>query len=248
MKIPARKKWGQNFLIDPNIINKIIKVLKLKKNTHILEIGPGKGALTKQLADIGNKITAIEIDPMLCTYLKDLKLKNVNIINENILSFDCTKIKNNYVIIGNLPYNISTPILFKFMAEKKWDQLVVMLQKEVAERIVSKENNKKYGRTSIMMQSFFNIELKFNIPNTVFRPMPEIKSSLLSITPKNHYDLDYNHLKIVVKNAFKHRRKKLIHNLRDIVEPSILKKVKDKRAEQLTIQQYQELSHFIIKN
>ena len=97
MKIPARKKWGQNFLIDPNIINKIIKVLKLKKNTHILEIGPGKGALTKQLADIGNKITAIEIDPMLCTFLKDLKLKNVNIINENILSFDCTKIKNNYV-------------------------------------------------------------------------------------------------------------------------------------------------------
>ena len=236
MKIPARKKWGQNFLIDPNIIYKIISILVLKKEFHILEIGPGKGALTKKLSDIGNKITAVEIDPMLCRYLKDLNLKNVNII------------KNNYVIIGNLPYNISTPILFKFMAEQGWEQLVVMLQKEVAERIVSKENNKKYGRTSIMIQSFFKVELKFNIPNTVFRPMPEIKSSLLSITPKKNINLDYNNLKIVVTNAFKHRRKKLIHNLKNIIDENKLKEIKDNRAEQLTVTQYQELSRFIIKN
>lgn len=247
MKIPVRKKWGQNFLIDPNIINKIISVLDLKKEYHILEIGPGKGALTKQLSNIGNKITAIEIDPMLCTYLKDLKLKNVKIFNESILDFDCNTIKNNYVIIGNLPYNISTPILFKFMAESRWKQLVVMLQKEVAERIVSKENNKKYGRTSIMMQSFFNVKLKFNISNTVFRPMPEIKSSLLSITPRKNINLDYNNLKVVVENAFKHRRKKLTHNLRNIIYDKKLDEVKDNRAEQLTVTQYQELSHFIIK-
>ena len=247
MKIPARKKWGQNFLIDPNIIHKIIAILNLNANNHILEIGPGKGALTKQLSKTGHQITAIEIDPMLCTYLKDLKLKNVNIINKNILDFDCGTIEDDYVIIGNLPYNISTPILFKFMAEKRWNQLVVMLQKEVAERIVSKENNKKYGRTSIMMQSFFNIELNFHIPNTVFRPMPEIKSSLLSITPKNNHQLDYNNLKNVVQNAFKHRRKKLTHNLKNIIEPNKLKEVENQRAEQLTINQYQELSHFIIK-
>ena len=247
MKIPARKKWGQNFLIDPNIIHKIVSVLNLNANNHILEIGPGKGALTKQLSKIGHQITAIEIDPMLCTYLKDLKLKNVNIINKSILDFDCSTIADDYVIIGNLPYNISTPILFKFMAEKRWNQLVVMLQKEVAERIVSKENNKKYGRTSIMMQSFFNIELSFHIPNTVFRPMPEIKSSLLSITPKNNHQLDYNNLKNVVQNAFKHRRKKLTHNLKNIIEPNKLKEVENQRAEQLTITQYQELSHFIIK-
>jgi len=247
VKIPARKKWGQNFLIDPNIIHKIVSVLNLNANNHILEIGPGKGALTKQLSKIGHQITAIEIDPMLCTYLKDLKLKNVNIINKSILDFDCSTIEDDYVIIGNLPYNISTPILFKFMAEKRWNQLVVMLQKEVAERIVSKENNKKYGRTSIMMQSFFNIELSFHIPNTVFRPMPEIKSSLLSITPKNNHQLDYNNLKNVVQNAFKHRRKKLTHNLKNIIEPNKLKEVENQRAEQLTITQYQELSHFIIK-
>ena len=160
MKIPARKKWGQNFLIDPNIINKIISVLNFDNKTHILEIGPGKGALTKQLSNLGNQITAVEIDPMLCQYLKDLKLENVKIVNENILDFKCSNILNKYVVIGNLPYNISTPILFKFMAETRWKHLVVMLQKEVAERIVSNENNKKYGRISIMMQSFFDVKLK----------------------------------------------------------------------------------------
>ena len=145
MKIPARKKWGQNFLIDPNIINKIISVLKLDNKNHILEIGPGKGALTKQLSNLEKQITAVEIDPMLCKYLKELNLKNVTIVNESILDFNCSALSNEYVVIGNLPYNISTPILFKFMAETKWSQLVVMLQKEVAERIISNENNKKYG-------------------------------------------------------------------------------------------------------
>ncbi len=246
MKIPARKKWGQNFLIDPNIINKIISVLKLDNKNHILEIGPGKGALTKQLSNLEKQITAVEIDPMLCKYLKELNLKNVTIVNESILDFNCSALSNEYVVIGNLPYNISTPILFKFMAETRWSQLVVMLQKEVAERIISNENNKKYGRISIMMQSFFNVELKFHIPNTVFRPMPEIKSSLLSITPKKTVNLNYHNLKVVVENAFKHRRKKLIHNLKNIIQPIKLDEIKDSRAEQLTISQYQELSHFII--
>ena len=246
MKIPARKKWGQNFLIDPNIINKIIAVLNLNANNHILEIGPGKGALTKQLSKTGHQITAIEIDPMLCTYLKDLKLKNVNIINKNILDFDCSIIEDDYVIIGNLPYNISTPILFKFMAEKRWNQLVVMLQKEVAERIVSNHGNKKYGRISIMMQSFFDVNLEFNIPKTVFNPQPKITSSLLLIKPKKNINIEYKKLKLVVENAFKHRRKKLSHNLKNIIEENYYNEIKDKRAEQLSVADYQKLSHYII--
>ena len=89
MKIPPRKKWGQNFLIHPNIINKIISVLKPEKNDLILEVGPGRGALTKQLSKLGNDINGVEIDPLLCDYLKNLHLKNVKIINESILNFDC---------------------------------------------------------------------------------------------------------------------------------------------------------------
>lgn len=245
MKIPPRKKWGQNFLIDPNIINKIINVLKPEKNDLILEIGPGKGALTKQLSNLGNIVTAVEIDPLLCDYLNNLKLKNINVINQSILDFDCTLMKNTYCVIGNLPYNISSPILFKFMAESNWRQLVVMIQKEVAERIVADSNNKKYGRLSIMMQTFFNVEIKFHIPNSVFRPIPEVKSSLLSITPKINNNIIYENLKLVVESAFRHRRKKLKHNLKNIINDENLNFIKDKRAEELSVKEFQELSKLI---
>ena len=246
MKIPIRKKWGQNFLIDPNIIRKIISVLSPEKNQNILEIGPGKGALTKEMAEMKLSISAIEIDPMLCKYLKEQKLNNVKIYNEDILKFDCSIIPKDYMIIGNLPYNISTPILFKFMEELKWSKMVVMLQREVAERIVSNHGNKKYGKISIMMQSFFDIKLEFNIPKTVFNPQPKITSSLLLIKPKKTIDAEYKKLKIIVGNAFKHRRKKLAHNLKNIIEKKQYNEIKDKRAEQLSVADYQKLSHYII--
>ena len=248
MNIPIRKKWGQNFLIDPNIIRKIISVLNPKEKQTILEIGPGKGALTKILSMMHLNIDAVEIDPMLCDYLKKQKFDNVKIYNEDILKFDCSVIPENYMIIGNLPYNISTPILFKFMENKGWNKMIVMLQKEVAERIVSSHGNKKYGRISIMMQSFFDINLEFNIPKTVFNPQPKITSSLLLIKPKKEINIEYKKLKLVVENAFKHRRKKLAHNLKNILEENIYNEIKDKRAEQLSVVDYQKLSHYIINH
>ena len=246
MKIPIRKKWGQNFLIDPNIIRKIISVLNPDKKQTILEIGPGKGALTKMLSTMDLTLHAVEIDPMLCDYLKGEKLNNVKIYNEDILKFDCSEMPKNYMIIGNLPYNISTPILFKFMEELQWHKMVIMLQKEVAERIVSNHGNKKYGRISIMMQSFFEVNLEFNIPKTVFNPQPKITSSLLLIKPKKNINTEYKKLKLVVENAFKHRRKKLAHNLKNIIEENQYNEIKDKRAEQLSVVDYQKLSHYII--
>ena len=119
MNIPIRKKWGQTFLIDPNIIRKIISVLNPEEKQAVLEIGPGKGALTKILSTMHLNIDAIEIDPMLCDYLKEQKFENVKIYNEDILKFDCTIMPKNYLVIGNLPYNISTPILFKFIENHK---------------------------------------------------------------------------------------------------------------------------------
>ena len=131
------------------------------------------------------------------------------------------------------------------MADMNWRQLVVMIQKEVAERIVSKENNKKYGRLSIMMQTFFDVEIKFHIPNSVFRPVPEVQSSLLSILPKQNVSTNYENLKIVVENAFKHRRKKLKNNLKNIIKDEKLKLIENKRAEQLNVEDFQELSKYI---
>ena len=246
MKIPIRKKWGQNFLIDPNIIRKIISVLNPDKKQTILEIGPGKGALTKILSIMDLNVHAVEIDPMLCDYLRYKKLNNLKIYNEDILKFDLSVIPKNYMIIGNLPYNISTPILFKFLENKGWNKMVVMLQKEVAERIVSSHGNKKYGKISIMMQSFFDVNLEFNIPKTVFNPQPKIISSLLVIKPKKNIHTEYKKIKIIVENAFKHRRKKLAHNLKNIIEENEYNKIKDKRAEQLSVADYQKLSHYII--
>ena len=245
MKIPIRKKWGQNFLIDSNISNKIISVLEADKKDHILEIGPGKGALTVPLSMIYNKITAVEIDPMLCEYLNNKEIKNVTVYNADILKFDLNIMPENYMVIGNLPYNISTPILFKFMNHKGWSKLVVMLQKEVAERIVSSEKNKKYGRISIMFQIFFNLKLEFHIPNTVFNPQPKVTSSLLSITPKKNITINYDNLKKIVEAAFKHRRKKLKHNLKTIINEIGLETIKDKRAEELSVDEYKNLIQYI---
>ena len=131
------------------------------------------------------------------------------------------------------------------MEETNWRQLVVMIQKEVAERIVAESNNKKYGRISIMMQTFFNVKIMFHIPNTVFRPIPDVKSSLLSITPKKNNKVNYEKLKLVVENAFKHRRKKIKHNLKKIINEKELIHIKDKRAEQLSVNDFQQLSKLI---
>ena len=248
MNIPIRKKWGQNFLIDSNIISKIIKTLNPEKEQTVLEVGPGRGALTKQLSLMRLSIKAIEIDPMLCRYLDKLNLKNVQIINEDILKFDTSIMPDKFLVIGNLPYNISTPILFKFMQTKGWIKMVVMLQKEVAERIVAKNDNKKYGRISIMMQSFFDLKLEFNIANTVFNPQPKVISSVLSIVPKKNININYEDLSMLVENAFKHRRKKLRHNLKNILEEEALEAIKDKRAEQLTVEDFQKLSLYIKHN
>ena len=245
MNIPIRKKWGQNFLIDPNISNKIIAVLDANKNQHVLEIGPGKGALTIPLSKIANQITAVEIDPMLCEYLNQKKIDNVKIYNVDILDFDFSVMPKNYVAIGNLPYNISTPILFKFMKQTGWNKLVVMLQKEVAERIISSENSKKYGRISIMLQTFFDLKLEFHIPKTVFKPQPKITSSLLSLSPKKNINIKYDDLKKIVEAAFKHRRKKLKHNLKLIINQKGLEPIQDKRADQLCVKQYQNLTQYI---
>ena len=245
MKIPIRKKWGQNFLIDPNISKKIIAVLGANKNDHVLEIGPGRGALTSLLSMGVKQISAIEIDPMLCEYLKNQKLNNITIYNADILKFDLNKMPKNYLAIGNLPYNISTPILFKFMENRGWNKLVVMLQKEVAERIVASEKNKKYGRISIMFQTFFELNLEFHIPKTVFNPQPKVTSSLLSVMPKKNIEINQNNLKRLVEAAFKHRRKKLKHNLKELINTKELKTVQDKRADELSVQEYQQLVQYI---
>ena len=167
---PFRKKWGQNFLRDPNIITKIIDCLNPDKEDTILEIGPGDGALTDQLFPLVKEFHAIEIDPLLVKQLQAKQYLNVTVYKEDILDWVMNRLPGNIKIIGNLPYYISSPILFKLLESNNWERMVLMFQKEVAQRIVSRLGNKSYGRLSVMCQVFCNVKIEFTVSKNVFCP------------------------------------------------------------------------------
>ena len=238
-KIPILKKWGQNFLIDNNVIRKIIKIIDPHSDDIIVEIGPGKGALTMNLSKQVKKIYGIEIDPLLFNYLNDRKTKNVKLINEDILKWQHSK--NDYnKVIGNIPYNISSQIIIKFIKIDFWDSMFLMLQKELAERIVSKHGSKNYGRISVMVQTFCNIKLEFNISRNVFLPKPKIDSSILSFKRKD-VNVDFNNFSILIKESFKQRRKKLKNNLKNICDSTNLGDFSDLRAEEISVDNFHKL-------
>ena len=160
-----KKRLGQHFIADQNIINKLVASISPSKNDSILEIGPGDGAMTKYLISKAKKMILIEKDTDL---LKDLgilidKYPSSIIINGDILKYDLNQIKGEIRVVGNLPYNISTEILFKMCSYKKIIDMHFMLQKEVVDRIVAKENTRDYGRLSIMTQAYFEVKKLFNI-------------------------------------------------------------------------------------
>jgi len=187
-----KKRLGQNFLIDQNIINNIVKIGNIKKSKTILEIGPGYGNLTKKIASMEpKKILAVEKDNELIKHLKE-NLKNFNkikIINDDILNFIKNKnLNQNVIVFGNLPYNISTQILASFILLEKWppwyEMLIFMFQKEVADRIVAKKNSRNFGRLSILCNWRLDIKKHFHISRNCFYPKPKIISTVLSFTPK----------------------------------------------------------------
>ena len=187
--IKPKKSLGQNFLIDNNILCKIVKLTELC-NRDIVEIGPGTGNLTKKIIEqIPKSLILVEKDQILSNNLKkDLKKNNKKIFNEDILKFDLEKkIKKNSIIIGNLPYNISSQILVRLIKFKKWlpkyNKLILMFQKEVAEKILAKYNTPQYGRLSIITNARLKITSHFNISPNSFYPVPKVKSTILVFEP-----------------------------------------------------------------
>lgn len=232
--IPIKKSWGQNFLTDDNTINKIIKIINPTKNDTILEIGPGHGALTSKLLDLSKKLYTVEIDPMLYEMLKD-KYNHLNIVNEDILKWDNSKIKLNKVV-GNIPYNISSQIIFKFLP-KQWETMVLMLQKEVAKRITSNEGSKEYGRISVMVQNFCDVRYMCDISKNVFHPKPKVDSGILLFKKKNT-SVDIDKFSSFIKEAFKQRRKKLKNNLKKICDLKLIEKYANMRPEEISPKDY----------
>ncbi len=212
-----KKSLGQNFLIDLNIIKKIINITKIK-NKDILEIGPGNGSLTDEIIKANPKsLTLIEKDNSLSKKLKTKYLDNkkIKIYNKDILKFDLEKkIKKNTIIIGNLPYNISSQILIKMIKFNKWppkySTLILMFQKEMANRILGNYNTPNYGRLSIITSSRLNIKKRFDVSANCFFPKPKVISTVLSFEPKTkilHNFKNVESLEYITSFFFSNRRK-----------------------------------------
>ena len=236
-KIPVKKSWGQNFIIDQNVINKIISIINPNSNDIILEIGPGKGALTIPLSKKIKKLYAVEIDPLLVKYLKSKKINNTDIINKDILKTDLNSYNESTKIIGNLPYYITSPIIFK-MIENNVNRMFFMVQKEVAERIVSVHNNKNYSRISVMVQTFYNCEINYSISKNVFIPKPKVNSAIIKFKKKDISNIDYKKYSNFVKAAFKQKRKKIKNNLKNIINENGIEIFGERRAENISIDEY----------
>ena len=239
--LPIRKSWGQNFLTDSNTIDKIIDIISPKKNETILEIGPGYGALTNKIIPKCKKIYAVEIDPLLCNKLKEKKYSNLILFNQDILKWtNDFKKQDNIKIIGNLPYYISSPIIFKFLKYNFWEEMIIMLQKEVAERIISENNHKSFSRISVMCQTFCEIDLKMQISKNVFHPKPKVDSAIITLK-RNDTNIDIESFSLFVKQAFSKRRKTIKNNFKNFCNVELLNEYGSKRAQELTIQEFKKL-------
>ena len=228
----AKKSLGQNFLVDKNIINKIIKIGNINKNKTIIEIGAGYGNLTIAIKAMDpQKIFAIEKDKKLFSFLNNKfeNFKNIKIINDDVLNFiEKKNLEKDMIVFGNLPYNISTQILASLILLKKWPPwykvLILMFQKEVADRILAKPGTKQYGRLSILSNWRLEIKKHFDVSKNSFFPIPKINSTILSFKPKknNLFNLkNPKNLEIVTRVLFSNRRKMINKNFKKLFNQNI---------------------------
>lgn len=224
MRKYPKKKFGQNFLNDQNILNKITNIIDIK-NKNILEIGPGQGALTRLLLEKANKVVAFEIDNYLFNELKE-KFKNDDLIliNQDFLNADLS-IYENFNIIANIPYNISTDIIFKiFNNFKNFENVVLLVQKEFGKRLCAKVGDSDYSKLSPSTKLFYNATYCFDVEASCFWPKPKVTSCVVHLKRTNEkYDVDYNELLSFIKTCFSMRRKTLWNNIKNANNISIEK-------------------------
>lgn len=252
--VKAKKHLGQHFLKDQNIAQKIVEALSadnIKRN--VLEIGPGTGVLTQYLIkQYPDSLLIIDIDAESVDYLKvHFPALGDRIIEGDFLKENLTNVLGNeYSIIGNFPYNISSQIFFKILEERDHVvEVVCMLQKEVAMRLVSPPGNKNYGILSVLLQAFFHIEYLFTVDAAVFDPPPKVQSGVIRLRRNKvkEMDCDETLFKKVVKQGFQTRRKTLRNALKQLNLPDNVKAlpVLDRRAETLTVNEFVELTNII---
>ena len=242
-----RKRWGQNFLIDENILKKISLSVDPQIDNNIIEIGPGDGALTQILLPQVNDMLSIEIDPLLVKSLNNKEsLKKLKVLNCDILKTDIAdlKIDNPVRVIGNIPYNITSQIIFWLIEQLDyWEDAFIMVQKEVAQRLTADVNTKQYGRLTVVVQAYLDVKYCFSVSPNVFIPKPKVESAFIHFTKKPVpliKDEKYIKFNNLVRTAFNQRRKMLRNSLKSW---DISEKVKEqidfsRRPESLTIKEF----------
>ena len=252
-----KKSLGQNFIIDNNFLLKMDSHIDSSKNNIIIEIGPGKGSLTKYLSKKKfKKLFLIEKDNNLADQLRYeyKKIKNIFIINDDALTFDYSIFKNleeKVIIYGNLPFNISTNLLTKWISDNEWpsffDKMILMFQKEVADRIIADHNNKKYGRLSVLVQSRCKVKKLLDAPASIFSPKPKVDGAVIQLKPFDKYKkININNLEKLLEQSFSSRRKKIKNTLKNHIQ-SLTKLDIDEnlRPENLSVSNYCDLVKLI---
>ncbi|STZ75851.1 16S rRNA (adenine(1518)-N(6)/adenine(1519)-N(6))-dimethyltransferase RsmA [Bergeriella denitrificans] len=251
----ARKRFGQNFLQDTRIIGDIVHAVRPQPEDTVIEIGPGLAAITEPLAKKLNRLHVCEIDRDIVKRLKTLPFADKLVIHEgDVLQFDFQSIPGKKKIVGNLPYNISTPLLFRLseVADDVVD-MHFMLQKEVVERMVAEPKTNDYGRLGVMLQYFFDMEMLIEVPPESFDPAPKVDSAVVRMIPVKHRigeAADFEHFAKLVKAAFHQRRKTIRNNLKDIAGDDDLQAVginPQDRAEHIAPDLYVKLSNYLVQ-
>jgi 16S rRNA (adenine1518-N6/adenine1519-N6)-dimethyltransferase len=248
----AKKQFGQNFLHDRTIIDRIVRAIGPQPGDRIVEIGPGRGALTFPLLERIDAITAIEIDRELIPWLQARDAR-ITIVPQDVLSVDFTalaeRLGSPIRLVGNLPYNISSPILFHAREHRAVIRdMHFMLQKEVVERMAAGHGNKDYGRLTVMLQAVFAVEHLFNVPPGAFTPAPKVDSAIVRLSPlpaDAWPPFDDDRLEAIVRAAFSMRRKTLRNTLKGVVDEATLVAAgidPNDRAEQLSVADFIRLA------
>ncbi len=250
--VRARKRFGQHFLHDPHYVERIVSAVAPRPEDVLVEIGPGRGAITAPLARSGARLTAIEVDRDLAAWLRErfANEDNVTIVEADALAFDLASLGADLRVVGNLPYNISTPLLFRMIEVRQvLRDLHFMLQKEVVDRMAAGPGSKAYGRLTVMLGCYMSVETLFDVPPGAFTPPPKVTSAVVRLRPRPAGELpiaDKAGLSRIVKQAFGQRRKTLRNALKGAVRPEQLEAAgidPGGRAETVPIEAWVRLSN-----
>lgn len=252
-----RKRLGQHFLVDHNVLRKILELAEIQPDGHVCEIGPGRGALTTLLCQAARTVLALEVDSRMVDFLRTelVDQTNLDLQNQDALHYAFDGLPHSTVVVANLPYNISTPLLFRLLeAQDRISRMVLMVQLEVARRLTARPNTRDYGVLSVMAQHLATVRFGFTVSRTCFRPIPDVDSGVVRLDLNSPCLENVSEFQRLVRAAFGQRRKTLLNALKGAgYEMGLLKKAEQetgislgRRAETLSIEEFRTFHRFLL--